>query len=63
MNIQMNQKKNHQKGAKNMFEIIVLDLKNKKKFTKHFSSEFLKNEFKKSCKHSKNIKILAEFKN
>lgn len=46
-----------------MYEVTVLDLKNGKKFSKTFNSLYLLNNFKKKAKHSKDIKIIAEFKN
>lgn len=46
-----------------MFELIILNLINNQKFSKIFNSEFLKEDFKKKCKYSNKIKIIAEFKN
>ena len=45
-----------------MYELVIINLVNKKKFTKIFNSEYLKNEFKNKCKYSKKIKVIGEFK-
>lgn len=44
-----------------MYELIILDLTTNKKFSKVFTSEYLKNRFKSKCKYSKKLKIIAEF--
>lgn len=46
-----------------MYELVILNLKNNQKFSKTFNSPYLLNNFKKKAKHSKDIKIIAEFKN
>jgi len=46
-----------------MYELVILNLKNNQKFSKIFNSLYLLNNFKKKVKYSKDIKIIAEFKN
>lgn len=46
-----------------MYELVILNLKNNQKFSKIFDSLYLLNNFKKKARHSKDIKIVAEFKN
>lgn len=46
-----------------MYELVLLNLKTNQKFSKIFNSEFLLKDFKRKCKKSKNIRIIAEFKN
>ena len=46
-----------------MFELVILNLINNQKFSKFFNSKFLKEDFKKKCKYSNNIRIIAELRN
>ena len=45
-----------------MYELIILNLKTNTKFSKTFKSLYFLNNFKKKCKYSKEIKIIAEYK-
>jgi len=45
-----------------MYEVTLLNLDTNSKFTKTFTSEYLLTKFKKKCKYSKKVKILAVFK-
>lgn len=46
-----------------MYESVILNLKNNQKFSKIFYSLYLLNNFKKKARYSKDIRIIAEFKN
>lgn len=42
-----------------MYEVELLNLENKKTFTKVFWNKYLKNNFVRKCKYSKKLKVLG----
>lgn len=45
-----------------MYKVDIINLTNKKSFTKTFDSPYLMNKFIKKCKYSKKIKIIGIIK-